>query len=173
VNWSAELFVLVPPGVVTVISTAPKEPGGATAVIWLELLTVKVATELPKSTAVAPVKLVPVTVTEVPPVLCPELGLTAVTVGGGGTVYVKRSEELVALVPPEVVTVMSTVPSALAGEVAVIWVGPLTVKAAAVVPNLTAVAPVKPVPVTVTAVAPVLGPEEGLTELTVGRGGGV
>ena len=37
---------------------------------------------VPKSTAVAPVKLVPVIVTVVPPVLGPEVGLTPVTVGG-------------------------------------------------------------------------------------------
>ena len=40
-------------------------------------------------------------------------------------------------------------------------------------PKLTAVAPVKPVPVTVTDVPPVLGPEVGLTPVTVGAGGGV
>ena len=46
------------------------------------LLTVKVvAAVAPNFTAVAPVKLVPVTVTEVPPVVGPEVGLTAVTVG--------------------------------------------------------------------------------------------
>jgi hypothetical protein len=38
----------------------------------------------PKSTAVAPVKFVPVTVTEVPPAVEPVLGLTEVTVGAGG-----------------------------------------------------------------------------------------
>ena len=37
----------------------------------------------PKSTTVAPVKLVPVTVTEVPPASGPELGATPVTVTGG------------------------------------------------------------------------------------------
>ena len=37
----------------------------------------------PKLTAVAPLKLVPVMVTTVPPVVGPLLGLTAVTVGGG------------------------------------------------------------------------------------------
>ena len=45
----------------------------------------------------------------------------------------------------------------------------LTVKlVAAVVPNLTVLAPVKPVPVTVTEVPPVLGPELGATAVTVG-----
>jgi hypothetical protein len=47
----------------------------------------------------------------------------------------------------------------------------LTVKLdAAVVPNLTALAPVKPVPVIATDVLPALGPELGLTPVTVGAG---
>jgi hypothetical protein len=40
----------------------------------------------PKSTAVAPVKFAPVMVTEVPPAVEPEDGLTFVTVGGAGGV---------------------------------------------------------------------------------------
>jgi hypothetical protein len=48
------------------------------------LLTTKdVAGFTPKATAVAPVKLVPLTVTDVPPALGPVLGLTAVTVATG------------------------------------------------------------------------------------------
>ena len=58
----------MPPGVVTVMSTVPAEPAGAVAVIWVALLTVKlVALVAPNLTAVAPVKLVPVIVTVVPP----------------------------------------------------------------------------------------------------------
>jgi hypothetical protein len=75
----------------------------------------------------------------------------------------------VALVPPTLVTVMSTVPAACAGEVAVMEVALLTVNVvAAVAPKLTAVAPVKPVPVIVTEVPPVSGPFVGLTFVTVG-----
>jgi hypothetical protein len=56
-----------------------------------------------------------------------------------------------------------------AGAVALMLVALLTVKLeAAVVPNLRALAPVNPVPVTVTEVVPVLGPELGLTPVTVG-----
>ena len=40
---------------------------------------------MPKVTALAPVKLEPVMVTPVPPAVDPVAGLTAVTVGGGGT----------------------------------------------------------------------------------------
>ena len=81
VNWSAELVADVPPGVTAVTSTVPV-PAGLVAVIDVELFTVKlVAGVEPKSTAVAPVNPVPVIVTDVPPVLTPLDGLTAVTVG--------------------------------------------------------------------------------------------
>ena len=73
-----------------------------------------------------------------------------------------------ALVPPAVVTVMSTFPAEPAGEVAVIWVAELTVKLAALEPNLTAVAPVKLVPVMVTDVPPAVEPVAGDTPVTVG-----
>ena len=48
----------------------------------LVLLTVKVVAALPPNfTAVAPVKLAPVTLTEVPPPAGPDAGLTEATVG--------------------------------------------------------------------------------------------
>jgi hypothetical protein len=73
-----------------------------------------------------------------------------------------------ALVPPAVVTATSTVPTPV-GEVAVIWVALSTVKEpAALLPNLTAVAPEKLVPVMVTLVPPDVGPVFGLTLVTVG-----
>ena len=63
---------------------------------------------------------------------------------------------------------MSTVPVP-AGDVAVIEVPELTVKpVAGVAPKLTAVAPVNPVPVTVTEVPPAVGPAVGEIEVTVG-----
>jgi hypothetical protein len=55
------------------------------------------------------------------------------------------------------------------GETAVIDVAEFTVKLLALAePNLTAVAPVKPVPVMVTLVPPLGGPRLGSTLLTVG-----
>jgi len=66
--------------------------------------------------------------------------------------------------------VISTVPAAPAGEVAVIDVALLTVYEALVAPNLTAVAPVKLVPVIATLVPPPTTPEVGETEDTVGAG---
>lgn len=86
VNWSAELVALVPPLVATVMSIVPGEPAGAMAVMVVGLLTAKLAAGLPdpKSTTDAPKKLVPVIVTNDPS--GPVFGLTAETVGGGGTV---------------------------------------------------------------------------------------
>ena len=53
--------------------------------IWVALSTVKPAAAVaPKATAVAPVKLVPVIVTEVPPASGPVAGDTDETVGAGG-----------------------------------------------------------------------------------------
>ena len=102
-------------------------------------------------------KLVPVIVTGVPPAVGPEEGLTLLTVGVGVNVY--WSAAVLALVPPGVVTVTSTVPAVPAGAVAVILVALLTVTFAALVgPNLTAAAPVKLVPVIVTVVPPAVGP---------------
>ena len=71
--------------------------------------------------------------------------------------------------PVGVVTVTFTVPALAAGDVAVIWVPLSTLKlAAAVPPKLTAVAPVKPVPVRTTVVPPVVGPPVGDSPVTVG-----
>ena len=56
---------------------------GDTAVICVEDMTLKlVAATLPKSTAVAPLKLEPVITTEVPPVVGPEFGEIEVMEGG-------------------------------------------------------------------------------------------
>ena len=81
-NWSALLVAEVPPaGVVTVTSTV-RPPAGAVAVIWV----CGVDRERgggggAEVTAVAPVKPVPVMVTEVPPACGPLFGVTPVTVG--------------------------------------------------------------------------------------------
>ena len=81
--WSKTEVVDVPSGVVTVTSTAPTEPAGAVAVIEVAEFTVKlVAGFAPKSTAVAPVKLVPLMVTDVPPPVEPLEGLSDTTDGG-------------------------------------------------------------------------------------------
>jgi hypothetical protein len=82
VNVSALVTALVPPGVVTVTLTVPV-PAGDVAVIVVALVTLKlVAVVEPNLTVEAPVKLVPVIVTPVPPLVGPVLGFTEVTAGG-------------------------------------------------------------------------------------------
>jgi hypothetical protein len=134
------VLLALPFAVVT--RTEPVVPEPTTAVMLVALTTVKeVAGVPPKLTAVAPVKFVPVIVT-----VCPvpaDVGLNAVMVGGGK--YVKPAK---VPVPDAVVT--ETEPEAPAPTVAVILVELTTVKDdAAVLPSLTAVAPVKFVPVMV------------------------
>jgi hypothetical protein len=84
---------------------------------------------------------------------------------------VKVSAALVAEAPAEVVTVTFTDPDDPAGDTAVKVVDEATLNdTAAIEPNLTAVTPLKPLPVTVTEVPPAIEPVFGLTEETVGEG---
>jgi hypothetical protein len=90
VNWSAELVALLPPGFVTVTSNVPL-PTGEVAAIDVALLTVnEVALVLPNFTDVAPVKLLPVMATGVPPAAGPLFGEIAVTVGAGTCAWASR-----------------------------------------------------------------------------------
>ena len=75
----------------------------------------------------------------------------------------------IALVPPGVVTLTSTVPVP-AGEVAVRLVAELYVTLAALVPNVTVDALVNLVPVIVTVVPPAAGPLAGEILVTAGAG---
>ena len=79
-NWSDGEVAEVPPTVVTVTSTVPV-PAGEVAVIEVAESAVIVAALDPKSTALAPPRLVPVMVTLVPPPVGPLVGLIEVTVG--------------------------------------------------------------------------------------------
>ena len=150
------------------MSTVAAELAGATAVIRVAELTVKLlAGVVPNLTALAPVKLLPVMTTDVPPVVGPARGLRDVTEGAAW--YVNLSWEERADVPAGDVTVMSTMPAAWAGAITVIWVSESIVKLlAAVVPNFTAVAPVKLLPLMVTTVPAVSGPALGLVAVTRG-----
>src|SRR5207302_6558035 len=119
---------------------------------------------VPNFTAVAPDRLIPEIVTEVPPAAGPDGGLTLFT--WGWVVWkAYRSTALVVLVPFGVVTVASAVVLGVpAGAVAVSWLALLTVRpVAATVPNLTEVAPVKLVPEMTTALPPPAGPVVGLS----------
>ncbi len=144
-------LVAVPSSVVTVMVPVAA-PNGTDVVIVPELLTVNVAAVEPNETAVTPVKFVPVIVTPVP------TGPLAGAKEDRAGVTVKRV--VVTTGPPGVVMVMGPV-VAPAGTVVVIVPEASTVKAAATPLNETAVAPVKPVMVTLVPVGPKIG-ENGL-----------
>jgi hypothetical protein len=90
------------------------------------------------------------------------------------TVYVNWSAGVTVDCPTGVVTVTSTTPATPTGEVAVIESSLTTMTFLAVVPlKSTSVAPVKPDPVMVRGVPPVVNPVEGSTSLTMGSTAGV
>ena len=73
----------MPDDVVTVTFTVPAGPAGLVALMEVDELTVNpVAGDVPKATAVTPVKLIPVIVTEVLPAVVPDVGLIEFTTGG-------------------------------------------------------------------------------------------
>ena len=69
---------------VTTTLTAPAVCAGVVAVMEVELTTVTLVAAVPPNVTVAPLKNpVPVIVTDVPPLVLPEVGEIAVTVGAG------------------------------------------------------------------------------------------
>jgi len=83
VYWSAVLVADVPPALLTVTSTVPPASAGATAVIEVAELTVRLEAAVDPNLTVSPAaNPVPVMVTDVPPAEGPLFGLTAVTVAG-------------------------------------------------------------------------------------------
>jgi hypothetical protein len=150
---NATVLVAVPPGVVT--ATRPEvAPAGTTNVSLVASATVKPPTATPFSvSALAPVRLVPVTVTLVP--TRPWAGAKLTSVGAGVvTVNVAGAD-----VPPPgagLVTVMPTVPAAataLAGTSAVSCVAETYVVATNAPLKLTTELFIKPVPFTVSVKA--------------------
>ncbi len=109
VNWSTDEVAEVPLAVTTVTSTVPV-PTGLVATTCVAVALTIVASLLPKSTTVAPDRLVPLIVTCVPPEVGPDVGLIPVTLGAGGS-YVNLSVDDVAEVPLLVTTVTSTAPA--------------------------------------------------------------
>lgn len=158
-------LVAVPLGVVTLIGPLIA-PAGTIASIWDAPLRRHPALTPLNVTSDAPVKLLPLIVTEVPGP--PLAGEKLVSVGGGRAVTV--NDEALVAVPEGVVTVIGPV-VAVAGTVAVICVEETTVNVVALVPlNATAAAPFKLVPLIVTEAptAPLLGEKP----VSVGAGGG-
>src|SRR5262249_40628476 len=133
------------------------------------LLTVKLTATDPKLTAVAPVKPVPVMVTEVPPPVLPLLVPRPVTLGAAALLTVNWSAGGTWEVPVRAVTGTSQVPARRGGERAGMEVSLLTVKlAAATEPNITALEPLSRVPVMVTEVPPAVVPLLVLRPVTDG-----
>ena len=97
----------MPAGVVTVTSTMPEADSDVTAVTELEDLTVKLTAVEPNLTLVAPMKLLPLIVTNAPPLEGPFAGVTLVTVGGGG-VPAATARAVPMLVPSLAKTVSAT-----------------------------------------------------------------
>jgi hypothetical protein len=141
----------------------------------VSLLTVNAAAAVvPKDTPEAPVKPLPVSVITELPGVPPDVADRLVTAGTAAAVAVKWSAEPVLDVPLGVVTVRSTVPAAKLGAVARRAPSDSTVNAAAaVVPKVTALAPVKPLPKTATVVPPAVLPELGVTLVTAGAAAAV
>ena len=133
----------VPPGVVT--TTLPVAPLATVAVMLVADKMVKEAAAVPpKLTAVAPVKFAPLIVTIAP--VAALVGVNDAMVGIG--MYVNPANDIV---PPGVVT--TTLPVVPLATTAVMLVADTTVnEEAGVPPKLTAVAPLKLVPVIVTVV---------------------
>ena len=124
----------------------------------------------PNVTVGVPQNPVPVTVTAVPPAIGPVVGATPVTVGVAD-VYVNA----LAFDPDWVsafVTVTATAPGAPAAGV--VQVSDVALDRFTDVhpapPNVTVGVPENPVPDTVTAVPPAIGPVVGATPVTVGAG---
>ena len=157
-------------GLVTITSTVPAARAEVVAVIEVGLTTVTLVAAAPPKLTVAPdEKPVPVIVTDVPPLVLPEVGEIAVTVGADA-LYVYPLPR-VPLSESVLVTTTSTVPAARAEVVAVIEVGLSTVTLVAAAPPKLTVAPdEKPVPVIVTDVPPLVLPEVGEIAVTVGAG---
>ena len=96
---NALALVAVPPAVVTVKLLAPAVPAGVLAVIEVALTTTTLVAATPFTfTLVAPVRLVPVIVNEVPAASGPEVGLTVVIVGS----EIKDLRAMVCKPPPAI-----------------------------------------------------------------------
>jgi hypothetical protein len=163
----------VPTALVILILSVPACSGLVLALIVCVLMTVKLAAVSvvvgPNLTTVAPMKFVPVIVTVVPPRVEPLVGVKLTMIGMPAVTNVKLAVEVA--VPPEVVTLIFTVPAACALVLATTLLVPVTEKlVAGVVPNVTEVAPFRLVPVMATVVPPLVDPLVGVNEVMVGAG---
>ena len=132
---------------------------GVIQVIMVALTTVSDVASTPSIvTEVAPVKSLPLRVTNVPPFVLPDSGNTPVI--EAGVTNVKEANVL--LGPPPVRTITPKAPAGLRGVIQVIVVSLTTLTLVAdFKPNKILLAPLKFVPVIVTLVPPALGPNAG------------
>jgi hypothetical protein len=160
---TVKLLALVPAPAEVVTEIGPLVAPAGTVAVTCESLTTENDAAVPLNfTKLAPVKLAPVTVTDVP--AAPLAGENDEIVGAAATVDTVKLAVLVP-VPPALVTEIGPVVAPV-GTVAVTCVSLLMVNVAAVPLNFTEVAPVKPVPVTVTDDP--TAPLAGENPLTVG-----
>src|SRR6516165_2507559 len=148
--------------------TPPGLCGGVLAWICVALTTTtEVAAAPPKATVAPDTKLLPFSVTDVPPVVSPVVGETLVTVGAPKV----NPLASVALCPSGLVTTTLMLPCACGGVFAVIFVAlTTTTEVAAAPPNVTVAPDAKFCPVNVTGVPPAIGPLAGETAVRIGAG---
>ena len=148
----------------------PKPPApmreGVIQVIVVALTTVNdVASTPPIVSEVAPVKSLPLIVTNVPPFVLPDSGKTPVIAAG----VTKVKDENAPLGPPPVRTITPEAPALLRGVLQVSVVSSTTViLVESALPNRTDVAPVRFVPVIVTIFPPRILPAAGEIALITG-----
>ncbi|NIK47870.1 hypothetical protein FHS46_002187 [Variibacter gotjawalensis] len=155
----------VPASVVAATVTAPAACGGATASMLVELKMLTESAGMPSNVTAAPNRFVPVSVTPVPPVTGPDVGDTLVKVGAAAT-YVKALVN--DAVPASVVAATVTAPAACGGATASTLVELRMLTESAGMPSNVTAAPNRFVPVSVTPVPPVTGPDVGDTLVKVG-----
>ena len=161
------LAALVPPGVVTKTLAVPALPAGVVQLTEVADVTVTpVHADPPTVMPVAPVRLVPVMVMDVPPAVGPLVGETEVTVGAA--TYVKKA--FAVNVPPGVVTITLVNPALPLGVIQVAVVAEITLMDEhAEPPTVMLVAPVRLEPVMEMDVPPAVGPLAGEMEAIVGK----
>jgi hypothetical protein len=157
--------VAVPPGVVTTTLFAPTVPPGAIVVMLDEETTTKFAVATPPTfTVVAPVKLVPVIVIDVPPFTPPDIGETDEIVGGA--TYVNAF--VAVAVPFVVITETFFAPTVPTGVTAVTIVGEtICIFVAGTLSTLTLKASDRSVPTIVIKLPPRVEPVLGVIDVIV------
>jgi hypothetical protein len=161
----SEQLPFCPSGLATVTFTTPAAWAVVVPVMLVGLIADTVSGDPAKDTLDPLTKLVPATVTVVPPALGPLFGVTDVT--AGAATYVKQPLH-VPLCPSALVTTTLTAPAACAVVVPVIEVGSIVETVSEEPPKETVAPDWKPLPLIVTDVPPAASPLFGATDVTTG-----